>query len=99
MKQKASPRLQVCSNVAKASDLCVLRCQHEEGVEHDEDERERAVDRNVGHIADRDRDALAAGLLAHLLDDRRRGIDAVNLDATRSERERDSARANTELEY
>ena len=88
-----------CAATLRKQRTCVrLRRKHEERVEDDEHERELAVDRNVGHVTDDDGDVGAAGLGAQLRDHRRRRIDAVHLDATRRERNRDPAGSDPELE-
>ena len=85
--------------VREAAHLGLLAGQAEEGVEGDEDERERALDRHVGEVAHRHRDAVAAGLLPELRDHRLGGVDAVHLEAPLGEREREPAGADRELEH
>ena len=86
--RKRPPGCRCRGDVGEAAHLRLLRVELEERVEHDEHERELAVDRDVGHVADRDGDRVAARLGAQLLDHRGRRVDAVHLDAARRERER-----------
>ncbi len=78
-----STRAQARRDVAEAPHLICLREKLEERVEDDEDQRELVLDRDVGHVADRHVDAVAAGFRVHLRDHRGRRVDAVHLDAER----------------
>ena len=85
-------------SVANARHLCGLRQEAIQRARHDVDERVVAVDIDVGEVTDRHRNVRAAGLGAHALDHRRRRLDAMDGDATPSERDRDAACADAELE-
>ena len=85
--------------VREAAQLVLLGEQREERVEGDEDERVDALDGDVGEVAHRHRDRVAAGLLAELRDHRLGGVDAVHLEAALGEREREPAGADRELEH
>ena len=51
------PVARCSATFAKQRSCDVLRVELEERVEHDEDERELAVDRHIGHVADRHRES------------------------------------------
>jgi hypothetical protein len=81
-----APGGQALRHVVEAAHLGVLGCQIEEAVEHHEDQIERAVDGEVGEVADPHRDSVTTRLRAQLRDHRCRGVDAVHRQAPCGER-------------
>jgi hypothetical protein len=85
-------------DVLKACDLLILCRQVADRVEDEVGERERSLDRACGEIADRHVDVLGTRLRAKSRYHRLREVDSVHADAAPRERQRDSARADPELE-
>ncbi len=85
-------------DVAETSQLLLLGQQREEGVEHNEDQRERSLDRDVDEVPHRDTYRFSPSPGAQLGDHRLRGVDAVNFDASRREWERDSSSTYPQFE-
>ena len=90
---------EVLGDVREAPQLVVLGEQPEQRVEGDEDEREPALDPDVGEVAHRHGDAGAAGLLAQLSHHRLRGIDAVDIQTAGCQGQGEPAGADRELEH
>jgi hypothetical protein len=72
--------------------------QHEEGVVDDEDQGEAAVDLDVGAVADRDRDAFAAGFGAELRHHRPAGVDPGDRNTEAGEWQCNATGADRQLE-
>ena len=95
---EAAARLEVRRDVAEARDLLRLRRQVVDRVEDEVGKAEGALDAGAREVADRDRDLRAARLLAQLRDHRLREVDAMHLHPALSQRKRDPAGADPELE-
>ena len=95
---EAAAGLEVGGDVPEARDLLVLRRQVHDRVRDEVGERERPRDGRCREVADRDADLLRARLRAQARHHRLRELDPVHSDAARRERQRDPARADTELE-
>jgi hypothetical protein len=89
---------QVARDVLKAANLRILGQQVEERVEDHEDQPVRAGDRDVGEVADRHGDPVAAGFGPQSRDHRRRQLDAVDVHALGGQRERDAAGADRQFQ-
>ena len=85
-------------DILEALDLRVLGEEREERVEHDKDESEGTLHIDVGEVAHRQGDRIAASFGVQLPKHRFGGIDAVNLDTSCRERQRDSSSTDSELE-
>src|SRR5438552_278216 len=81
-----------------AASLGVRVEEREERVVDDKDQREAAVDAEVGEVADRDRDLSATRLRPQPRHHRRAGVDPADRDALAREREGEPAGADAELE-
>ncbi len=91
-------RLEMRRGVLEARNLLVLRRQVHDRVEDEVREREGPVDSRRREVADRYLDVFTARLRPQLSDHRLRQVDAVHSDATLTERQRDAAGADAELE-
>jgi len=91
-----------CEVIGDVLEATLLRFdieEREERVERDEHKGERSVHVDVGEVADRDRNVVAAGFGPELVDHRLRRVDAVHLQPPVCERKGQSARTDAELEH
>ena len=96
--QEDAAGAEVLGDAREALHLLLLGGEHEEGVEHDEDQLERAVDSKVGEVADGHRNGVAARLGAQLRHHRLGGFDPVHVDALRGQGQGDPAGADAQLQ-
>ena len=89
---------QVLRHVAEAAHLRLLVGKVVERVEHDVGQAVAPARRDLGHVAQRDTDAVAARLLAEACRHRLRELDAVDLDALGGQRQCDPAGADRKLQ-
>jgi hypothetical protein len=78
-------RPQVFGSVHEAPRLSLDAVEHEQGVVHAVDEPELALDAATGHVAHHHIERCRSGLAREPVGHVRRQLDAVNLDALRSE--------------
>jgi hypothetical protein len=89
---------QVRGHVAKTTHLRFLRLKRKKCIEDDVNEWVATFDRDVGEVADGDRDPVPARFRTQPRGHRFRGVDAVHLDAELDERQCDAPRSNREFE-
>ena len=89
---------QMAGGVAEAGDLRVLAGQVHDRVEHQVGQREGAVHRGGGDVADGDRDSLAAGLGAQPGHHGPGQVDAVHFHAAAGQRQRDPPGPDAQLQ-
>src|SRR4029453_6750995 len=89
---------EVRGGVLEARNLCVLRDEVEDRVEHEVHDRELAVDAGGGEVTDRDLDIRRGGLLAQAGDHVHGVVDPDDGNAALGEGNGDPAGADPELE-
>ena len=91
-------RFQMPRNIEEALDLRVLRRQVHDRVSHQVREGERAIHLRGREVANRHIDVGGTRLGAQLFDHRRRQLDAVNSDASATQRQGEATSADTKFE-
>jgi len=95
---EAATWFQVGGSVPEAFDLFILRRQIHDRIPDHVDDLERPVDSGGGGVANGDADVLGAGLCLQSFNHRRGEINAMHAHAPLTERQRDAASADAELE-
>jgi hypothetical protein len=85
-------------NILEAANLVILGGQIKERVRYQEDQIERAINRNVRKAANRHRDGVTAWLLVELRDHPLRGVDSMGRQASSDERYRHPPCTDREFE-
>ncbi len=95
---KTPESLEMVGHAREALHLLLLSREHEEGVDRRENQLERAVDAEVGEVADGHLDGVAARLATQLRHHRLGGFDAVDVDTARGQGQRHPAGADAQLQ-